>query len=73
MPEIQSAEQLKDSGNSAFSLGNLQQALDDYTNALQLQPEDVKLKAIIYRNRAMVRLRIEDYEGAESDCTKGDF
>jgi tetratricopeptide (TPR) repeat protein len=70
MPEIQSAEQLKDSGNREFQLGNHQKAVDDYTAALQLQPEK-ELKCILYRNRAMTRLKVDDFEGAETDCDKG--
>jgi tetratricopeptide (TPR) repeat protein len=70
MPEIRSAEELKDDGNKSFQLGEYQTAIDEYTEALQLQP-DKQLKCVLYRNRAMVRLKIEDYEGAETDCDKG--
>lgn len=72
MPEIHSAEQLKDAGNHAFQVGDHQKAIDEYTAALQLQPEK-ELKCILYRNRAMARLKIEDFEGAETDCDKGSF
>lgn len=70
MPEIHSAEQLKDSGNTSFQLGDHKKAIDEYTAALQLQPEK-ELKCVLYRNRAMAKLKIEDYEGAETDCDKG--
>ncbi|KAI6191741.1 Protein unc-45-like protein B [Aphelenchoides bicaudatus] len=69
MPEIKSAEQLKDDGNHSFQVGDYQKAIDEYTEALQLQPEK-PLKCILYRNRAMSRLKVEDYEGAETDCDK---
>jgi tetratricopeptide (TPR) repeat protein len=70
MPEIRSAEQLKDDGNHLFQLGDYQKSIDEYTEALQLQPEK-ELKSILYRNRAMAKLKVEDYEGAENDCDRG--
>ncbi|KAK6014542.1 tetratricopeptide repeat protein, partial [Ostertagia ostertagi] len=42
-----------------------------YTEALQLTNEDDKaLRAVLYRNRSLSRLKEEDFEGAESDATK---
>lgn len=67
---IQSAEDLKDNGNTAFKNGQLSEAIDYYTEALSLNP-DKKLKSTIYRNRAMVRLRMDDFEGCEMDATQG--
>ena len=43
-----------------------------YTEALQLVTEDDKqLKAVLHRNRALTRLKRDDFEGAEQDATKG--
>lgn len=72
MPDVQSAEDLKDAGNEAFKNGDNQQAIQFYNEALQLDP-DQKLRLILYKNRAQVKLKMEDYEGAEDDCTKGKF
>ncbi|VDM10517.1 unnamed protein product [Wuchereria bancrofti] len=66
---IESAENLKDSGNIAFKNGQLNEAIDCYTEALALNPEKA-LKSTIYRNRAMVRLRLDDFEGCEMDATQ---
>uniref|UniRef100_A0A915Q3F6 Protein unc-45 homolog B n=1 Tax=Setaria digitata TaxID=48799 RepID=A0A915Q3F6_9BILA len=66
---IQSAESLKDKGNIAFKNDQLNEAIDCYTEALELEPEK-KLKSIIYRNRAMVRLKMDDFEGCEMDATR---
>uniref|UniRef100_A0A158Q8D0 Protein unc-45 homolog B n=1 Tax=Elaeophora elaphi TaxID=1147741 RepID=A0A158Q8D0_9BILA len=66
---IQSAEDLKGNGNIAFKNDKLNEAIDCYTEALALNPEK-KLKATIYRNRAMVRLRMDDFEGCEMDATQ---
>lgn len=68
-----SAEELKELGNETFSKGNYQEAIDFYTQALELHADSAKLNAVIYKNRAMSRLKIEDFEGAELDCTKGIF
>uniref|UniRef100_A0AC34R7E1 UNC-45/Cro1/She4 central domain-containing protein n=1 Tax=Panagrolaimus sp. JU765 TaxID=591449 RepID=A0AC34R7E1_9BILA len=69
MPDVQSAEDLKDLGNDAFKNGDNQQAIQFYNEALQLDP-DQKLRLILYKNRAQVKLKMEDYEGAEDDCSK---
>ncbi|VDO33014.1 unnamed protein product [Brugia timori] len=66
---IESAENLKDSGNIAFKNGQLNEAIDFYTEALALNPENA-LKSTIYRNRALVRLRLDDFEGCEMDATQ---
>ncbi|VDM43851.1 unnamed protein product [Toxocara canis] len=65
---ICSAEDLKDAGNAAVKEGNWEEALTQYTSALQLDPEP-ELRATIYRNRALVRLKTDDAEGCESDAT----
>ncbi|VDO60849.1 unnamed protein product [Onchocerca flexuosa] len=66
---IRSAENLKDDGNIAFKNGQLKEAIDCYTEALELNPEK-NLKSAIYRNRAMARLRMDDFEGCEMDATQ---
>uniref|UniRef100_F1KS65 Protein unc-45 A n=1 Tax=Ascaris suum TaxID=6253 RepID=F1KS65_ASCSU len=65
---IRSAEDLKDAGNAAVKEGNWEEAISQYTAALQLDPEP-QLRATIYRNRALVRLKMDDAEGCESDAT----
>uniref|UniRef100_A0A7E4W9Q9 UNC45-central domain-containing protein n=1 Tax=Panagrellus redivivus TaxID=6233 RepID=A0A7E4W9Q9_PANRE len=69
MPDLQSAEDLKNAGNDAFRSGNNAEAIGLYTEALQLDP-DQNLRLVLYRNRAQVKLSMLDYEGAEADCTK---
>lgn len=70
MGVVKTAEQLKNDANKLFQHGDYQEAIDLYTEALQLQPEKT-LKNVLYCNRAMARLKTEDYEGAETDCDKG--
>ncbi|MFH4983925.1 hypothetical protein AB6A40_010634 [Gnathostoma spinigerum] len=69
-PAEGNAESLKDAGNEAFKNGEYQKSIDFYTEALLLNPDSRDLKATLYRNRAMVRLKLEDAEGCEQDCTR---
>lgn len=66
------AEELKNRGNEAYKGENFREAFDFYTRAIELKPES-GIEAMIYRNRAMVRLKIRDYEGCEADATHGLF
>lgn len=40
-----------------------------FGKALALRP-DAELKATLHRNRALARLKLEDFAGAEADCTE---
>ncbi|VDM62304.1 unnamed protein product [Angiostrongylus costaricensis] len=69
--QLTSAESLKDAGNVAMKREQWKEANDYYTDALQLTTNDDKtLRATLYRNRSLSRLKQGDFEGAESDCTK---
>ncbi|XGW05824.1 hypothetical protein V3C99_016297 [Haemonchus contortus] len=69
--QVESAESLKDAGNDAVKRGEYAEANDYYTEALQLTNEgDKELRAALYRNRSLSRLKQDDFEGAESDATK---
>uniref|UniRef100_A0A915MBV5 UNC-45/Cro1/She4 central domain-containing protein n=1 Tax=Meloidogyne javanica TaxID=6303 RepID=A0A915MBV5_MELJA len=61
------AENLKNSGNEYFSLDKFSESVDCYSQALALKPDN-KLRLTLLKNRAMARLKLEDFEGAESDC-----
>ncbi|CAK5014666.1 unnamed protein product [Meloidogyne enterolobii] len=52
------AENLKNSGNVLFSLDKFSESVDCYSQATFL------------KNRAMARFKLEDFEGAESDCVE---
>eukprot|EP00095_Tigriopus_kingsejongensis_P001782 snap_masked-scaffold225_size250570-processed-gene-1.3 protein:Tk01782 transcript:snap_masked-scaffold225_size250570-processed-gene-1.3-mRNA-1 annotation:"protein unc-45 homolog b" len=60
---------LKESGNAAFKDGNLEEALSFYTQALTLTSKDKNGDlAVLYKNRAAVHLKNEDYQEAVDDC-----
>ena len=63
---------LKEKGNEAFKQGDLDEALAYYTQAIDLsdKKKDEKDLAVIFKNRAAVHLKNEDYEDVVADCTK---
>ncbi|CCD69153.1 UNC-45/Cro1/She4 central domain-containing protein [Caenorhabditis elegans] len=68
---VQTAEEIRDEGNAAVKDQDYIKADELYTEALQLTTdEDKALRPVLYRNRAMARLKRDDFEGAQSDCTK---
>ncbi|CAI5445814.1 unnamed protein product [Caenorhabditis angaria] len=68
---IQSAENIRDEGNAAVRDQDYVKADELYTEALQMTTEDEKeLRQVLYRNRALARLKRDDFEGAQADSTK---
>ncbi|CAN0361683.1 unnamed protein product [Ectocarpus sp. 12 AP-2014] len=66
---------LKEAGNKAFATGNLQQAYELYSAALERcrgesSPEGTKLRATVLTNRAMVLFKQGKAEACVSDCTR---
>ncbi|RVE68197.1 hypothetical protein OJAV_G00090380 [Oryzias javanicus] len=61
--------QLKDEGNKHFQAGEIDKAIECYTNAIKVC-KDKKLLAVIYRNRSACFLKKESYSNAASDATK---
>ncbi|KAK0423976.1 hypothetical protein QR680_008441 [Steinernema hermaphroditum] len=66
---LSTAEDLRIAGNEAFKAGDYLKAVEEYTAALQLNPE-AELRATLYKNRSFARLKLEEFEGCEHDCTK---
>lgn len=60
----------KEEGNAAFKAGNSQQAYDLYTEALQIDPNNVFTNSKLYFNRATVCNKMNKKENAVEDCTK---
>lgn len=61
---------LKEEGNNLFKSGDVQGALSCYTKALKLT-ETESGKAVLYRNRCACYLRLNDYNKAKEDASKG--
>lgn len=62
-------QQLKEQGNEAYKNGDFDLALEKYTAALKISKE-AKDKAVLYKNRAAVYLKTEDYKSVVKDCTE---
>ncbi|KAG7243980.1 hypothetical protein INR49_006138 [Caranx melampygus] len=61
--------QLKDEGNKYFQSGDIDKAIECYTNAIKVC-KDKKVLAVIHRNRSACYLKKESYANAASDATK---
>jgi DnaJ family protein C protein 7 len=62
--------QKKEEGNTAFKAGQLQEAYDLYSQALEIDPNNVFTNSKLYFNRATVCSKMEKKEQAIEDCTK---
>lgn len=67
MADLQS---LKEKGNECFKNGQYTEALQYYTQALDLGQSKDADKAIIYKNRAACELKLNNHESAIKDATK---
>ena len=57
--------ELKKQGNAKYQRGDLAGALDLYTRSIAKDPRNT----VVYVNRAQVKLKLNDFAGAEADCT----
>uniref|UniRef100_A0AAQ6IUF3 J domain-containing protein n=1 Tax=Anabas testudineus TaxID=64144 RepID=A0AAQ6IUF3_ANATE len=60
----------KEEGNKAFKDGNFEAAYDLYSDALTIDPNNIKTNAKLYCNRATVGSKLNKLEQAIEDCTK---
>ncbi|XP_075871245.1 protein unc-45 homolog B [Nelusetta ayraudi] len=61
--------QLKEEGNKYFQTGDVDKAIECYSNAVKLC-KDKKVLAVIFRNRSACYLKKESYANAASDASK---
>ncbi|MDR2592497.1 MAG: tetratricopeptide repeat protein [Chitinispirillales bacterium] len=54
------------SGNAKFTLSDYQGAIDDYSKAIEIDPQD----AGVYFNRGIAKSELSDYKGAIEDYSK---
>ncbi|XP_028843198.1 dnaJ homolog subfamily C member 7 [Denticeps clupeoides] len=60
----------KEEGNRAFKEGNFEEAYSLYTDALTIDPNNIKTNAKLYCNRATVGSKLKKLEQAIEDCSK---
>jgi DnaJ family protein C protein 7 len=68
MKQVKNLETTKTAGNDAFKAGKLQEAIDLYTAALAIDPENESTNSKLYSNRATVLSKLGRYEEAVQDC-----
>ncbi|KAL9114846.1 MAG: hypothetical protein Q9227_001089 [Pyrenula ochraceoflavens] len=65
---VQRLDRAKNDGNAAYKAGRLAQAVDLYTQALEVDPANKGTNSKLYQNRAAARLKLKDPNNAISDC-----
>ncbi|KTF92142.1 hypothetical protein cypCar_00036029 [Cyprinus carpio] len=60
----------KEEGNKAFKEGSYEEAYDLYSEALTIDPNNIKTNAKLYCNRATVGSKLNKLDQAIEDCTK---
>lgn len=68
--KLELAEAHKNKGNEFFKNSAFSDAIDWYTQAIDVDVEDAKKQAIYYSNRAFAHLKLENYGFAIEDATK---
>jgi len=68
---MSSALELKERGNAFFKSGELQKALDAYTEALAAPDLDTSLRVTLLSNRAITYIKLGNWRGALGDCNEG--
>lgn len=61
-------ENQKEKGNAAFKSGQYAEAVELYSQALDVDPENVNTNAKLYSNRAACQAKLAKYKEAIADC-----
>jgi DnaJ family protein C protein 7 len=67
---VQKLERMKSDGNASFKAGRYQQAVDTYTEALAVDPNNKNTNSKILQNRALCNSRLKQWKAAVADCDK---
>jgi DnaJ family protein C protein 7 len=67
---VQKLDRMKSEGNAAFKSGRYQEAIDTYTQALQVDPSNKGTNSKILQNRALCHSRQKSWKQAIADCEK---
>jgi len=61
---------LKEEGNAQFGRGNYAEAVEAYTSALEIDPENDNFNKALYANRAAALIHLKKYDDALNDCNR---
>jgi DnaJ family protein C protein 7 len=67
---VQKLERMKSDGNASFKSGRYQEAVDTYSEALQVDPTNKNTNSKILQNRALCNSRLKKWKAAIEDCDK---
>ncbi|KAJ2906828.1 hypothetical protein MKZ38_010326 [Zalerion maritima] len=67
---VQRLSRLKNEGNAEFKAGRWQSAVDKYTAALEVDPNNRDINSKCLQNRALCRIKLKQFEGAIEDCDR---
>ncbi|KAF2032356.1 TPR-like protein [Setomelanomma holmii] len=67
---VQKLERMKSDGNASFKAGRYQQAVDTYTEALEVDPSNKNTNSKILQNRALCNSRLKNWKAATADCDR---
>jgi DnaJ family protein C protein 7 len=67
---VQKLDRMKEEGNSLFKSGKFREAVDVYTQALEVDPVNKGTNSKILQNRALCYTRIKEYTPAIADCDR---
>lgn len=67
---VQKLERMKSEGNASFKAGRYQEAVDTYTQALEVDPTNKNTNSKILQNRALCNSRLKQWKAAVADCDK---
>jgi DnaJ family protein C protein 7 len=67
---VQKLDRMKEEGNGHFKSGRYQEAVDTYTQALEVDPLNKGTNSKILGNRALCYTRLKEYKLSIADCTR---
>jgi len=65
---VQKLDRMKADGNADYKAGRWSSAVDKYTEALEVDPQNKGTNSKLLQNRALCRIQLKDYKGAIADC-----
>ncbi|KAF5129679.1 DnaJ subfamily C member 7 [Metarhizium anisopliae] len=67
---VQRLDRMKEEGNVEFKAGRFQAAIEKYSEALQVDPNNHSINAKLLQNRAQCKIKLKQYNEAIADAEK---
>ncbi|GAA5977817.1 hypothetical protein JCM21900_000287, partial [Sporobolomyces salmonicolor] len=69
LKRIRALDALKEAGNAAFKEQRTEEAIAKYSEAIEFDPDNENMRAVLLSNRAAAHLRLKSYPACIADCT----